>query len=167
MHARIVSLHNQAIVAPSLRSPDPDAMPRLKRRLGFALFALGTFAVVVGVFVSRGEWLFLVGSVSMVVAPFCSGGLVTSPRSHVTSTSCMAGIKSNQSPGCVKSQERNRAVARQARLRTKRRFSFDLSWNHSIRQQKSLSGGIWSLSPPGQKQIFPETFASSPRQRDC
>ena len=67
MRARIVSSHSEAIVAPSLRPPDPDATPPLKRRLGFALLALGTFALVVGAFVSFGQWLFLVGSVSMVV----------------------------------------------------------------------------------------------------
>jgi len=67
MHARIVSSHGEAIVAPSLRPPDPDATPPLKRRLGFALVALGTFALVVGAFVSFGQWLFLVGSVFMVV----------------------------------------------------------------------------------------------------
>ena len=73
MHARIVSSQNEAIVAPSLRPPDPDATRSLKRRLGFALLALGTFAVVVGVFVSFGQWLFLVGSLFMVVGSILLG----------------------------------------------------------------------------------------------
>jgi membrane protein implicated in regulation of membrane protease activity len=61
--------HN-AIVDPSLRPVEPGKTSAARRRTGFALLGVGFAVVLFGCFVSFGQWLFIAGSILIILSLF-------------------------------------------------------------------------------------------------
>ena len=74
MRADLKIPSQDAIVDPSLRPHEPGKISPVKRRGGFALLAVGFVVVLVGCFVSFGQWLFIGGSSLIIASLFLLGG---------------------------------------------------------------------------------------------
>jgi hypothetical protein len=62
-----------AIVDPSLRPLEPLTVSPVRRRFALLLLVLGFALVVGGVFVSFGQWLFIAGSILIIIGLFLFG----------------------------------------------------------------------------------------------
>lgn len=61
---------HDAIVDPSLRPVEPGTTSAARRRTGFALLGVGMAVVLIGCFVSFGQWTFIAGSILIIVSLF-------------------------------------------------------------------------------------------------
>jgi uncharacterized membrane protein len=61
------------IIDPALRPLEPKKTSPPRRRVGFVLLAVGFLVVVIGRFVSFGQWLFIAGSILVLLSLFLVG----------------------------------------------------------------------------------------------